>query len=71
MSETERRFLGMVEVDSGTLLIVDPRYVPPRAATEGPGRTRGDADRVKTAVGQPRRWLKMTIPQPRKRAPCR
>ncbi len=34
MSETERRLLGMVEVDSGTLLIGDPLYVLPRAATE-------------------------------------
>lgn len=37
MSELERRFLGMVEVDSGTLLIGDPTYVLPRAATRRAG----------------------------------
>lgn len=34
---TERRFLGVVEVDSGTLLIGDPGYVLPRADSGKPG----------------------------------
>ena len=33
----QRRFLGMVEVDSGTLLIGDPTYVLPRLSTGKPG----------------------------------
>ena len=32
-----RRFLGMVEVDSGTLLIGDPLYCLPRLAEGTPG----------------------------------
>jgi len=35
--ESERRFLGVVEVDSGTLLIGDPAYCLPRAADKKPG----------------------------------
>jgi len=35
--EPERRFLGVVDVDSGTLLIGDPAYFLPRAADEKPG----------------------------------
>ena len=34
---TERRFLGVVEVDSGTILIGDPAYVLPDAARSKPG----------------------------------
>ena len=34
---TERRLLGWVEVDSGTLLIGDPVYVLPRASDGKPG----------------------------------
>lgn len=34
---TERRLLGWVEVDSGTLLIGDPVYVLPRASAGKPG----------------------------------
>jgi hypothetical protein len=34
---TERRFLGVVEVDSGTILIGDPAYVLPDAAQSKPG----------------------------------
>lgn len=34
---TERRLLGWVEVDSGTLLIGDPGYVLPRASDGKPG----------------------------------
>jgi hypothetical protein len=33
----ERRFLGMVEVDSGTLLLGDPLYCLPRAKGGTPG----------------------------------
>jgi hypothetical protein len=33
----ERRFLGMVEVDSGTLLLGDPLYCLPRARDGAPG----------------------------------
>jgi hypothetical protein len=33
----ERRFLGMVEVDSGTLLVGDPLYCLPEAALERSG----------------------------------
>ena len=33
----ERRFLGMVEVDSGTLLLGDPLYCLPRAKDGTPG----------------------------------
>lgn len=33
----ERRFLGVVEVDSGTLLIGDPTYCLPRAEDRKPG----------------------------------
>lgn len=33
----ERRFLGIAEVDSGTLLIGDPAYVLPRASDGKPG----------------------------------
>lgn len=33
----ERRFLGVVEVDSGTLLISDPAYVLPRGEEDRPG----------------------------------
>jgi hypothetical protein len=32
----ERRLLGAVEVDSGTLLVGDPCYVLPRRATGSP-----------------------------------
>jgi hypothetical protein len=32
LSDVESRFLGLVEVDSGTLLIGDPCYVLPRAS---------------------------------------
>jgi hypothetical protein len=34
---TERRFLGLVEVDSGTLLIGDPAYALPHAVRGKPG----------------------------------
>ena len=34
---TERRLLGWVEVDSGTLLIGDPVYVLPRASEDKAG----------------------------------
>jgi hypothetical protein len=34
---TERRFLGLVEVDSGTLLIGDPAYALPHASRGKPG----------------------------------
>ena len=34
---TQRRLLGVVEVDSGTLLVGDPCYVLPRRATGSPG----------------------------------
>ena len=33
----ERRFIGMVEVDSGTLLLGDPLYCLPRAKDGTPG----------------------------------
>jgi hypothetical protein len=33
----ERRFLGVVEVDSGTLLLGDPAYCLPRAERAEPG----------------------------------
>ncbi len=33
----ERRFLGVVEVDSGTLLLGDPMYCLPRATSLKPG----------------------------------
>ena len=33
----ERRFLGMVEVDSGTLLVGDPLYCLPDGARDGAG----------------------------------
>ena len=33
----ERRFLGIVEVDSGTLLVGDPLYCLPEAARDRPG----------------------------------
>lgn len=33
----ERRFLGMVEVDSGTLLLGDPMYCLPQAERHKPG----------------------------------
>lgn len=33
----ERRFLGMVEVDSGTLLLGDPLHCLPRARDDKPG----------------------------------
>jgi len=33
----ERRFLGMVEVDSGTLILGDPLYCLPRAKDGTPG----------------------------------
>ena len=33
----ERRFLGVVEVDSGTLLLGDPLYCLPRAKDGRPG----------------------------------
>jgi hypothetical protein len=36
-SVIERRFLGIAEVDSGTLLIADPGYVLPRAREGKPG----------------------------------
>lgn len=32
--EPERRFLGLVEVDSGTLLLGDPTTASPRGARE-------------------------------------
>ena len=35
--ELERRFLGMVEVDSGTLIVGDPAYCLPRVANGKPG----------------------------------
>ena len=35
--ELERRFLGMVEVDSGTLIVCDPVYCLPHAASGKPG----------------------------------
>ncbi len=34
---TERTFLGVVEVDSGTLVVGDPGYLLPRASTGAPG----------------------------------
>jgi len=34
---SERRLLGWVEADSGTLLIGDPAYVLPRASDGKPG----------------------------------
>jgi hypothetical protein len=34
---TERRFLGVVEVDSGTLLLGDPAYLLARADRHVPG----------------------------------
>jgi hypothetical protein len=37
VTDTERRFLGMIEVDSGTLLVGDPVYVLPRARDAKPG----------------------------------
>jgi hypothetical protein len=37
VSEPELKFLGMVQVDSGTLLIGDPAYVLPRAKDGKPG----------------------------------
>jgi hypothetical protein len=33
----DRRFLGLVDVDSGTLLIGDPMYVLPSAESRKPG----------------------------------
>ncbi len=44
----ERRFLGIAEVDSGTLLIADPAYVLPRATEGKPGV---DYEEVVRAVG--------------------
>jgi hypothetical protein len=44
----ERRFLGIAEVDSGTLLIADPGYVLPRASEGKPGV---DYEEVVQAVG--------------------
>jgi hypothetical protein len=35
--EFDSKFLGVVEVDSGTLLIADPAYVLPRAQDKQPG----------------------------------
>jgi hypothetical protein len=43
VSEPELRFLGMVEVDSGTLIIGDPCYVLPRASQ---GRAGVDYEKV-------------------------
>jgi hypothetical protein len=37
VTDTQRRFLGMVEVDSGTLLLGDPAYVLPRVSLDAPG----------------------------------
>lgn len=37
MNKPEFRFFGMIEVDSGTLLIGDPGYVLPRAIGGKPG----------------------------------
>jgi hypothetical protein len=37
VSEPELRFFGMVEVDSGTLIIGDPCYVLPRMKDGKPG----------------------------------
>ena len=35
--KTERRMIGIVEVDSGTVIISDPAYVLPRAEDNRPG----------------------------------
>lgn len=50
MSETEQRFLAVVEVDSGTLLIGDPAYVLPRAST---GRAGVDYDEIEVTRDPP------------------
>ena len=34
---TERRFLGLIEVDSGTLVVGDPAYLLPDAERSKPG----------------------------------
>jgi hypothetical protein len=36
-AKSERQFLGVVEVDSGTLLVGDPLYCLPQAERERPG----------------------------------
>src|SRR5687768_6838600 len=36
-SEPERRFLGMIEVDSGTIILGDPMYCLPHAERSKPG----------------------------------
>ena len=52
--ELERRFLGMVEVDSGTLLIGDPLYCLPRADGGRPGI---DYEAVIAAPDEPASYL--------------
>lgn len=46
----ERRFLGVAEVDSGTLLIGDPAYLLPRASEGKPGVDYEEILRVDSSV---------------------
>ena len=50
MTERVSSFLGLVEVDSGTLVIGDPGYLLPHAASGSPGIDYGEV------VGAPDTW---------------
>ncbi len=60
----ERRFLGIAEVDSGTLLIGDPAYVLPRASTGTPGVDYEEVVRADSRIhGQPLAGMPVVLVQ--------